>query len=165
MATVLIFAEHELNMHEVAMMREALTELRDRSDGSLDATVLVPYESHRSTTFMDDAVAAHGISATRALDDARHDAATARASARRALRHVLAAVRGAGHPATGELVAVGDVARGLVGEAVARGSSTVLVVSSPHRVAHVLHRDLEHRLRRAGIAHVVRLDGGATSAR
>jgi hypothetical protein len=33
----------------------------------------------------------------------------------------------------------------------------VLVVTSPHRLSHLLHRDLEHRLRHAGVARVLRV--------
>ena len=50
-----------------------------------------------------------------------------------------------------------DVVRDLVREAVVRRATTVMVVSAPHRLLRLVHRDLEHRLRRAGIAHVTRL--------
>ena len=54
---------------------------------------------------------------------------------------------------------VREEVRDIVTEAVARRATTVLVVSSPHRLSHLLHRDLEHRLRRAGIARVIRVHG------
>jgi hypothetical protein len=159
MATALVLAEHELSEREVTGTLKALAELRVDGEGQLDVTVLVPCAVHWPVPLMDDLAAAHGIPASWALGDTRRDGAGARAAARRVLQHVLSAMRGGGHRSQGELVAVRDVVRDLVTEAAVRGATTVLVVSSPHRVSHLLHRDLEHRLCRAGIAHVVRVHG------
>jgi hypothetical protein len=162
MTTVLLFVEHEMNSAEMAMTLEAMADLRDGKEDPVDVTVLVPYATRWPTTLADGVVAVHGISAANASGDSRHDAAAA--TARRTLRHVLSAVRGGGHHAVGELVAISEVSRDVSAEVVARGVQTVLVASSPHRIAHAFHRDLERRLRRAGIAHVIRLpaaDGAA----
>jgi len=56
------------------------------------------------------------------------------------------------------MVAVHDATGDLAAEAAARQAATVLVVSSPHRLSHPVHRDLEHRLRHAGVARVVRVE-------
>ncbi|MGZ5410710.1 MAG: hypothetical protein ACXWDJ_12005 [Aeromicrobium sp.] len=165
MTTVLLFAEHELNKREVTQTLEALADLRVDCDDEVDVTALVPCSATWPVPLMDDLAAAHGASASGALSDARHDGAVARTSARRTLRHVLSAVRRGGYPARGELVTARDAVHDVATEAVARGATTALVVSSPHRLAHLLHRDLEHRLSRAGIAHIIRVDGvGATAA-
>lgn len=165
MTTVLLFAEHELNNREVTRTLEALADLRVDCDDAVDVTAFVPCSATRVVPLMDDLAAAHGVSASVALRDARHDVAVSRASAHQTLRHVLSAVRRGGYPARGELVAAHDAVHDVATEAVERGATTALVVSSPHRLAHLLHRDLEHRLSRAGIAHVIRVDGvGATAA-
>ncbi len=157
MTAVLLFAEHELTDREVSRTLDALAELRGDGEDPVDVTVLVPYAAHWPVALVDELAAARGAPAARALDDARHDAAAAVGSERRIMRHVLSAVRGGGHRARGELVALRDVVRDLVAEAVVRRATTVLVVASPHPLSHLLHRDLEHRLRRAGVAQVVRL--------
>ncbi len=165
MTTVLLFAEHELNEREVTGTLGALAELRVDGEHQVDVTVLVPCAAHWPVPLMDELAAAHGTPASWTLGDTRRDAAVARAEAHRVLQHVRSAVRGGGHLTRGELVAVRDVVRDLVTEALVRRATTVLVVSSPHRLSHLLHRDLEHRLRRAGITHVVRLhDVDATAA-
>jgi hypothetical protein len=158
MTTVLLFAEHELDQAEVAGTLEALAGLRVTGDSPVEVTVLVPYCASRPVALMDDVAAARGSSASRAFGDARQDAAGARLSAQQTLRHVLWAVRKGGHVARGELVPVHDVVRDLVLEAAARQATAALVVTSPHRVAHLLHRDLEHRLRRAGVRHVAQVE-------
>jgi hypothetical protein len=159
MTMVLLFAEHELTRREVTETLQALAALRVDGDGQVDVTVLVPCSATWAVTLMDDLAASHGSSASSALGDARHDATVAMGSARRTLRHVLSAVRGGGHHARGEVVTARDAVRELATEAVASGATTAVVVSSPHRLSYLLHRDLEHRLRRAGLAHVVRLGG------
>lgn len=164
MTTILLFVEHELNEPEVTATLEALAELRVDGGDQVDVTVLVPCAAHWPVALGDVVVAAHGTPASWALGDARRDAAVAKTSARRVLEHVLMAVRGGGHLANGELVAVREVVRDLANEAAVRRATTVLVVSSAHRLSHLLHRDLEHRLRRAGIAHVVRLRGADAAA-
>jgi len=165
MTTVLLFTEHELNEREVTWTLEALADLRVDGEDPVDVTVLVPCAAHWSVPLMDELAAARGTPASWALGEAHRDAAVARASERRLLRHVLSAVRGGGHLARGELVAVREVVRDLVTEAIVRRATTVLVVASPHRLSHLLHRDLEHRLRRAGIGNVIRLyDVDATAA-
>jgi len=123
----------------------------------IDVTVLVPCAAHRQVTLSYVLVAAQGTPASWALGDARRDPALGTTSAGRTVEHVLAALRAGGHRARGELVTVREEVRDIVTEAVARHATTVLVVSSPHRLSHLLHRDLERRLRRAGIAHVMRL--------
>ncbi len=159
MTTVLLFVEHELDDREVTATLRALAELQGEGRDKVDVTVLVPCATHRLVALSDVLVAAHGTPASWALGDARHDVALARTSARRTMEHVLAAVRARGHRASGELVAVREEVQDIVREAAARRATTVLVASSPHRLSHLLHRDLEHRLRRAGIPHVRRLDG------
>lgn len=155
MTTVLLFVEHELNEREVTGTLEALAQLPVHGEPQVDVTVLVPSAAHWPVALSDVLVAAHGTPTSWALVDARRDAALAKTSARRTLEHALAAVRAGGHRARGELVTVHDEVKDIVTEAVARQATTVLVVSSPHRLSHLLHRDLEHRLRRAGIAHVM----------
>jgi hypothetical protein len=157
MTTILLFVEHELNHREVTETLEALAGLRVDGEGPVDVSVLVPRSAHWPVPLMDDVAAAHGTSVTRAVADGRHDAAVSTAAARRILRHALTAIRGGGHAARGELVSAREAVRDLATEAAARRASTALVVSSPHRFSHLLHHDLEHRLRRAGIAHVIRL--------
>ena len=157
MTSILMFVEHELNEREVTRTLEALAALRVHNEDLIDVTVLVPCAAHRQVPLSYVLVAAHGTPASWALGDARRDAALSTTSAARTVEHVLAALRAEGHRARGELVRVRGEVRDIVTEAVARHATTVLVVSSPHRLSHPLHRDLERRLRRAGIAHVVRL--------
>ena len=164
MTNVLLFAEHELNRAEVTEALEAFAALRVDGDHQVDVTVLVPCSATWTVALMDDLAATHGSSTSSAFGDARHDAAVARASARRILRHVLTSVRGGGHRARGEVVMARDAVRELAAEAAASGATTAVVVSSPHRLSHLMHRDLEHRLRRAGLENVVRLREPRTAA-
>jgi hypothetical protein len=157
MTTVLLFAEHELDQDELTATLDALASLHPDGNGRADVSVLVPYAAHRSADLMLGVAAARGMSASRATADSRHEAAARRASADRVLVHVLSAVRGAGYVARGELVGVHDVVRDLVAEAASRGATKALVVTSPHRFVHLVHRDLEHRLLRAGLSQVVRV--------
>jgi hypothetical protein len=158
MTTVLLFVEHELSAREVTKTLEELVNLRVGGEDQVDVTVLVPCPSLWSAALMDDLAATRGPRASRGLG-ARHDAAMAKASARQIMRHAESALRRAGHPARGELVAVREVVRDLVTEAVVRRATTALIVSSPHHLSHLLHRDLERRLRRAGIGNVIRVHG------
>jgi hypothetical protein len=164
MTTVLLFAEHELDGREVTMTLEALAGLRSDGERQVDVTVVVPYPAHWPAALTLDLAAARGLSASRTVADSRHDAVVVRASALQVLHHVLSAVRDGGHVARGELVAVRDAVRDLTAEAAARRATTALVVSSPHRVSHLLHRDLEHRLRHAGVDRVVRVRPAAGKA-
>jgi hypothetical protein len=164
MRTVLLFVEHELNGREVARTLEALANLRVDGERELDVTVVVPYLAQWGVPLMLDVAAARGLPASRPLGDSRHDAALARDSARQTLEHALSAVREGGHVVRGELVAVREAVRDLAAEAAARQAKTVLVVSSPHRLSHLVHRDLEHRLRHAGVARVLRVHGVLATA-
>jgi hypothetical protein len=157
MTTVLLFAEHELNRLEVAATLEALAELRLDGERPVDVTVLVPHQAHWPVALMDDVAAARGSAASPAFEDARRDGAVARREAGQVLRHVLSSLHVRGHAARGELVPVHEAVRDLVTEAAAREAAMVLLVSSPHRLAHLVHRDLEYRLRRAGVLRVVRV--------
>jgi hypothetical protein len=164
MTTVLLFAEHELNEREVASTLEALADLRVDGEPQVDVTVLVPYHGHGPVELPLDVATARGMSTSRAIEDSHHEATVARGSAQRTLQHVLLAVREGGHVARGELVAVREAVQDLVAEAEVRRATTVLVVSSPHGFSHLLHRDLEHRLRQAGVARVIRVHGAGTTA-
>ena len=164
MTTVLLFVEHELNRREVARTLEALADLRLDGDREMDVTVVVPYLAHWEVPLMLEVAAARGMSASRALGDWHHDADQAMDSARQTLAHALSAVREGGHTARGELVAVREAVRDLAAEAAARHARTVLVVSSPHRLSHLLHRDLEHRLRHVGVARVLRVPSVMTTS-
>jgi hypothetical protein len=159
MTTVLLFVEHELTGPEVARLRQELADLRVDGDGAVDVTVVVPYLVHWEAPLMLEVAAARGMSASRALADARHDADLVRASAHQTLTHVLQEVREGGHVASGELVAVRDAVHDLAVEAAASQATTALVITSPHRLSHLLNRDLEHRLRHAGIDRVLRVQG------
>jgi hypothetical protein len=164
MTKVLLFAEHELNRREVAEMLQALAALPIDGDDQADVTVLVPCSASWAVPLMDDMSATRGSSAASVLGEARHDAAATKASARRTLHHVLLAVREGGHHARGEIVTRRDAVHELATEAVAEGTTTALVVSSSHRLSHLLHSDLEHRLHRAGLAHVIRIRGFSATA-
>ena len=157
MTTVLLFTEHELDQDELTATLDALATLPLDGNGRADVSVLVPYPAHRSADLMLDVAAARGMSASRATADSHHEAAARQASADQVLRHVLSAVRGAGHVARGELVGVHNVVRDLVAKAASRGATTAVVVASPHWFSHLAHRDLEHRLRHAGLSQVVRV--------
>ena len=160
MTAVLLYVEHELDDHEMAAALAALASLPGQDGGApVDVTVLVPYRDHHATTLMDDVVAARGASATSATADARHEAAVARVVSRRTLDHVLAGLRNAGHACRGETVPVRDQVRDLVAEAASQQARAAIVVSPPHRIQHLLHHDLESRLRAAGVPWVVHVDG------
>src|SRR4051794_34190861 len=164
MTTVLLFAEHELNEREVASTLQALADLRVDGEPQADVTVLVPYHGRGPAELPLDVATARGMSTSRAIEESRYEATVARGSAHRTLEHVLLGVRRGGHVARGELVALREAVQDLVAEAAARQATTVLVVSSPHGFSHLLHRDLEHRLRHAGVARVVRVHGAGTTA-
>jgi hypothetical protein len=155
MTTVLVFVEHELSEREMGRTLAELADLRVDGERDLDVTVVVPYHADWESPLMLDVAAARGMSASVARGDSRHDTAFVMRSARRTLEHALSTVRGGGHVARGELVSVRETVQDLTAEAGARHASTVLVGTSPHRLSHLLHRYLEHRLRHAGVARVV----------
>jgi hypothetical protein len=164
MTTVLLYVEHELDAHELAAVLRALESLPGQgADAPVEVRVLVPYRDHHTTTLMNDVVAARGASAASAVADARHDAAVARTVSRHTLGLTVTALQAAGHPCRGEIVPVRDQVRDLVAEASAAQAHAALVVSPPHRIQHLLHRDLEHRLRGAGVPWVVRVDGASAA--
>lgn len=157
MTTVLLFVEHELSGGEVARTLEALADLRVDGDGPVEVTVVVPYLVCWEAPLMLDMAVARGLPASRALTESRHDAELVRGSAHQTLGHVLQEVRDGGHVASGELVAVRNAVHDLAIEAAVRQVTTALVVTSPHRLSHLLHRDLEHRLHHAGVDRVLRV--------
>jgi hypothetical protein len=164
MTTVLLFVEHELSGPEAAATIGALADLSTDGEGPVRVTVLVPYGTAWAPTLMDDIAASRGSTAPRALGDARAEAALVRRAANQVLRHTLTTVRIHGHAADGELVPVRDAVRDLATEAAARDATTALVVSSPHRLAHLVRQDLEHRLRRAGVRRVVHVGAARSGA-
>jgi hypothetical protein len=167
MTAVLLYVEHELDDHEMAAALAALASLPGRDgDALVDVTVLVPYRDPHATSLMDDVAAARGAGAGAgtAMADARHEAAVARMVSRRTLEHVLAGLRDAGHACRGEIVPVNDQVRDLVAEATSLQAQAALVVSPRHRIQHLLHRDLESRLRSAGVPWVVHVDEGPSSS-
>ena len=108
---------------------------------------------------MDEIAASRGAPAGRAVADLRRDSTIARTQARRALEHIVGVLRDEGIHAAGEVVPTRDQVRDLVAEAWGSNAAAALLVTSPHRISHLLHRDLAHRLRRAGLAEVVVVNG------
>lgn len=95
---------------------------------------------------MDEVAAARGMSYQAAAADMRAGRTETTTQARHRLSSVVASLRSAGHTASGELVAAGTT-RTVLAEVRSRRPDAVVLLNSQHRVAHLLHHDLEARLR------------------
>ena len=152
MTKVLLYAEHALSDSERTSVLQALVAL---PFDDVEVTVIVPFQGHSSGALMDEISASRGASVAAAVGDMRHDNEMARAAARRHLDHVVGDLRAAGIEAYGELVPTRDQVKDLVAEVTWSHAEAALVVAGRHGVAHLLHRDLEHRLRQVGLAPVI----------
>ena len=117
--TVLVFAEHTPTAHE---LEQAVAELRGHDD------VAVTVVLHHDPVPRQERVDEHG--------GVTHDHLAA----------LVEALAVAGHPVSGELVS-GDVEHALLTEIRLRRADAVILLPGRHLLAHLVHRDLEHRLR------------------
>ncbi len=156
---VLLYAEHEPHARELPALMSHLDGIDAGDTGPPELTVLMPLPSTTTGSLMDELAAARGLSYEHASHDLRAGRSAALVEASRHLASTLATLRSAGHAARGELVGPAS-ARTVLREVRQRRPDVVVLLSSPHRLAHLLRHDLEARLRHAGTATVVAVPAG-----
>lgn len=147
---VLVFAEHDPSPMQLDELIRQLAALRDDT-----VTMLVHQRSALARPVTDELGSSEIPSPVRV---ARIPAQRSRPDADRGLIHAVDALHGAGHRATGAVVS-GSASRVLVDAVKARHPEAVILLIEQHRLAHLAHRDLEHRLLARTDAPVLTLIG------